>query len=55
MKDLKRLKIEISLAENEQQKIANFLSSIDSKIDIENQILQKLEEQKKYFLANMFI
>jgi len=39
----------------EQQKIANFLFSIDSKIDIENQILQKLEEQKKYFLANLFI
>lgn len=55
LKDLKRLKIEISLAENEQQKIANFLSSIDTKIDIENQILQKLEEQKKYFLANLFI
>lgn len=55
LKDLKRLKIKISLAENEQQKIANFLSSIDSKIDIENQILQKLEEQKKYLLANMFV
>ena len=40
---------------SEQQKIANFLSSIDTKIDIENQILQKLEEQKKYFLANLFI
>ena len=48
--------LEISLPSLlEQQKIANFLSSIDSKIDIENQILQKLEEQKKYFLANMFI
>ena len=39
----------------EQQKIANFLSSIDAKIDVENQILQQLEMQKKYFLANLFI
>ncbi|RQP09786.1 MAG: restriction endonuclease subunit S, partial [Chryseobacterium sp.] len=48
--------LEISLPTlSEQQKVASFLSSIDTKIDIENQILQKLEEQKKYFLANLFI
>lgn len=39
----------------EQQKIASFLSAIDEKIEVENQLLQKLEEQKKYFLANLFI
>lgn len=39
----------------EQTKIANFLSSIDTKIDLENQILQKLEEQKKFLLQNLFI
>ena len=39
----------------EQTKIANFLSSIDLKIDIENQLLQKLEEQKKFLLQNMFV
>ena len=39
----------------EQNKIANFLSSIDSKIDIETQLLQKLEEQKKYLLQQMFV
>ncbi len=39
----------------EQTKIANFLSSIDSKIDIENQLLQKLEEQKKFLLKQMFV
>ena len=39
----------------EQTKIANFLSAIDSKIDMENQLLQKLEEQKKYLLQNMFV
>lgn len=39
----------------EQIKIANFLSSIDSKIEIETQLLQKLEEQKKFLLQKMFI
>lgn len=39
----------------EQTKIADFLCSIDLKIDVENQILQKLEEQKKYLLQNMFV
>ncbi|WP_209390138.1 restriction endonuclease subunit S [Chryseobacterium sp. RR2-3-20] len=39
----------------EQTKIANFLSSIDSKIDIENKILTKLEEQKKFLLQQMFV
>ncbi|WP_313027018.1 restriction endonuclease subunit S [Soonwooa sp.] len=39
----------------EQTKIANFLSAIDFKIDIENQLLQKLEEQKKFLLQNIFV
>ncbi|WP_076752745.1 restriction endonuclease subunit S [Elizabethkingia anophelis] len=39
----------------EQYKIANFLLSIDGKIEIETNILQKLERQKTYFLANLFI
>jgi type I restriction enzyme S subunit len=39
----------------EQQEIAKLLSSIDTKIDIENQLLQKLEDQKKFLLANLFI
>src|SRR5690606_10598365 len=39
----------------EQQKIAKFLSAIDAKIDVENQILQQLEIQKKYFLANLSV
>jgi len=39
----------------EQAKIANFLSSIDSKIDIETGLLQKLEEQKKFLLQQMFL
>jgi len=39
----------------EQHKIASFLLSIDGKIEIETNILQKLERQKTYFLANLFI
>ncbi|WET04339.1 restriction endonuclease subunit S [Flavobacterium sp. YJ01] len=39
----------------EQTKIADFLLSIDSKIDIENHLLQKLEEQKKFLLYQMFV
>ena len=39
----------------EQIKITNFLSSIDSKIDIETRFLKKLEEQKKFLLQNLFV
>lgn len=40
---------------NEQNKIANFLSSIQEKIETEKEILEKLELQKKFLLANLFI
>jgi len=39
----------------EQTKIVNFLSKISDKIEIEKKILELLEQQKKYFLQNMFI
>ncbi|MPS65493.1 MAG: restriction endonuclease subunit S [Chryseobacterium sp.] len=39
----------------EQMKIANFLLSIDTKIDVETELLEKLEKQKKYLLQNLFI
>lgn len=39
----------------EQTLIANFLSSIDAKIDIETKLFQKLEEQKKYLLQNLLV
>lgn len=42
-------------AKDEQSKIANFLSSIQEKIDTEKQILEKLELQKKFLLANLFV
>lgn len=55
MKSLKRFIIKISLSGNEQEKIANFLSSIDSKIDIEVQLLSRLKEKKKFLLQQMFV
>ena len=51
---LLNLKIQAPSME-EQTAIANFLSSIDTKIDVERELLQKLEEQKTYLLQNMFI
>ncbi|WP_048506491.1 restriction endonuclease subunit S [Chryseobacterium angstadtii] len=39
----------------EQTKIANFLTSIDEKIKVEMTLLQQYENQKKYFLQNMFV
>ncbi|KDN53657.1 restriction endonuclease subunit S [Flavobacterium seoulense] len=53
-KDLKQIKVCIPIIE-EQTKIADFLSSIQEKIDIEKQILEKLELQKKFLLTNLFV
>jgi type I restriction enzyme S subunit len=39
----------------EQNKVTNFLSSVDSKIDVESQLLKRLEEQKKFLLQQMFV
>jgi type I restriction enzyme S subunit len=39
----------------EQTKIANFLSSMQENIEIEKQILEKLELQKKFLLVNLFV
>ena len=43
------------ISEQEQTHIANFLTSIDEKIDTEKSILHQLEIQKKYLLQNLFI
>ncbi len=40
---------------SEQLFIANFLSSIDAKIDTERKILMRYEHQKNYLLQNMFV
>ncbi|MDR2284359.1 MAG: restriction endonuclease subunit S [Sphingobacterium sp.] len=52
--EIEKIEIHIPCFE-EQTKIANFLSSFDSKIDIETQLLQKLEDQKKFVLQQMFV
>jgi type I restriction enzyme S subunit len=39
----------------EQTKIADFLSQIEGKIEIEKQLLIQYENQKKYLLQNLFI
>lgn len=39
----------------EQNKIANFLSSIDDKIEENQKILEKIKEFKKALLQQMFI
>jgi type I restriction enzyme S subunit len=39
----------------EQEKIANFLSAIDDKINLANQQLEKTKEYKKGLLQQMFI
>lgn len=49
-----RIKFDLPCIE-EQRKIADYLSSIDLKIDIETQFLNKLEEQKKFLLQQMFV
>lgn len=51
---LLEIKIDFPFIE-EQKKIASFLSSIDTKIDIETELLRKLEEQKKFLLQNLFV
>ncbi|SMC40992.1 restriction endonuclease subunit S [Moheibacter sediminis] len=40
---------------SEQNKISQFLSSIDAKIQAEKNILDKYQSQKKYLLQNLFI
>ncbi|WP_189339791.1 restriction endonuclease subunit S [Bacillus wiedmannii] len=48
------IKIPLPLIE-EQEQIADFLSKLDNKIQLEQQKLQDLQEQKKGFMQQMFI
>ncbi len=52
--DLSTIKINLPSI-SEQQKIANFLSAIDDKINLVNQQLEKTKEYKKGLLQQMFI
>ncbi len=51
---VKSLKVFVPNIE-EQCSIANFLTSIDKKVNIETQLLQKLEKQKTFLLQNLFV
>lgn len=51
---IRKIKIEVPCLE-EQQKIADFLSSFDDKIDAEKEILDHLKELKKGLLQQMFV
>ena len=53
-KDYKKEKLKIP-SSDEQTKIANFLASIDEKIETEKKILEQYENQKKYLLTNLFV
>ncbi|MEY8846397.1 restriction endonuclease subunit S [Bacillus safensis] len=52
--DLKRIDISIPCIQ-EQTKIANFLSELDKKINIENKRLRMLTDQKQAFMQQMFV
>ena len=52
---VKRVKILLSPTLAEQQKIASFFSSIDEKIELEKEKLEKIKEYKKGLLQKMFV
>ena len=53
-RDYKKEKLKIP-SNHEQTKIANFLFSIDEKIETEKKILKQYENQKKHLLTNLFV
>ena len=53
-KDLKKIKLYVPYVE-EQIKIAKLLSSIDTKIEAETNLLDKYQSQKQYLLKDLFI
>lgn len=53
-KDYSKEKVKIPCLE-EQTKIANFLSSLDAKLEKEKQLLEQYQQQKKFLLQNLFV
>lgn len=54
-KTVESIKVESAQVVSEQQKISNFLSLFDKKIEIEKKILETLQEMKRGFLQKMFV
>jgi len=52
---LQKIKIHLPPTLAEQEKIAEFLSSVDKKIELEEEKLNKLKEYKKGLLQKMFV
>ncbi|PTK58536.1 restriction endonuclease subunit S [Staphylococcus nepalensis] len=52
--DLRKLHINLPIKIEEQQKIGNFFSKLDRQIELEEQKLEKLEEQKKGYMQQIF-
>ena len=53
--EIEKFEFEIPQSFEEQEKIANFLSAVDKKIDLIQSQIQKMEEFKKGLLQQMFI
>lgn len=54
VQNLKKIKIKSPRDNSEQQKIGNFFSKLDRQIELEEQKLEKLEEQKKGYMQKIF-
>ncbi|MGO1421779.1 MAG: restriction endonuclease subunit S [Staphylococcus equorum] len=52
--DLKKVDIVLTISINEQQRIGDFFSKLDRQIELEEQKLAKLEEQKKGYMQQIF-
>ncbi|MEB6324371.1 restriction endonuclease subunit S [Staphylococcus xylosus] len=52
--DIKKLKIKFPVKNSEQRKIGDFFSKLDRQIELEEQKLEKLEEQKKGYMQKIF-
>ncbi|EOZ4064935.1 restriction endonuclease subunit S [Staphylococcus pseudintermedius] len=52
--DLKKLKVNLPIQFEEQQKIGDFFSKLDRQIELEEQKLVLLEEQKKGYMQKIF-
>ncbi|HHA9954225.1 TPA: restriction endonuclease subunit S [Staphylococcus aureus] len=52
--DIKKLKFYLPSNNSEQQKIGDFFSKLDRQIELEEQKLEKLEEQKKGYMQKIF-